>query len=944
MLFDKLSKYCDIISVNSDVKDSCKHIFLSPYYLYMEDKVKDILVKVNPSFSSKYYKNITSQIVNYVYNKFFIHIYPFEFRLAKENGLFKDDVIDSDMQIFFISEISCNKDWINYLFEKYPVLHTAIELFSEHILIYIFELASDFLKDINVLTKVYNVKEEDLVSICLFKGDLHNWKCVSSLVFKNGYIIYYKPRSADNEKFLLSFTKTLISLGLNIKIGIPVFVGRDNYSWHLHISDNESDSLDISQYYFNWGVLQCLFYILGTQDIIPDNILYSKGIPYIIDCESLILRPYIYNDANSLSTYLQKSVLKTGILPDWMFDNANQRTSISSVLFEFRGENKHLPHSSHESYPIKRKHLSDFLSGFTYAYDFLSKHKKIILDLLKENQVDRLYSRVLIHPTMIYSCLLKEQMTPEYLAGFKNIRTLLSSLIQESVYGDHAAAIIDSVKNQITTCNIPYFFTRGNEVDLYTSSLDMVCKNFYQLQNNSEWIKNKLDSLSERDLLYQYNIIEETLKFYFDITEHVKPERIINHINSEVLSSDSHLQAAINILERILKYEIQKDNLIGYVGRTKCLYDGAFQIALHNNSIYDGIAGICIFYMALYRQTHDVNLLNKTKSLFSQICDDIENLNISNSELKNIPISPLTGITGVLYLMECFEELFNESIYKLVINKIQKIILETEQYDYMSGLTGLIIFLYQAKHICDNVKYELMTLCGKRLIELSTISGGVMSWKYLDGARFSSQKTMVLGGYSHGSASISVAFYMLFLQTHDNTYMKAFEMALKHDRSFFSEDIKGWVDGRDTEHKMDSGSWCHGSTGIALSRLQLISLGYYDQLIKKELHYAIPQMVKRLECNLSICHGTMGNLEILHALKNYGYEINCDLNSYERTIIQSILAKSSIWCGDDNYDSLIGLFMGISGIGYQLLRLYSWKTVPSVMCLEVSQENKIFHD
>ena len=195
---------------------------------------------------------------------------------------FKDDVIDSDMQIFFISEISCNKDWINYLFEKYPVLHTAIELFSEHILIYISELASDFLKDINVLTKVYNVKEEDLVSICLFKGDLHNWKCVSSLVFKNGYIIYYKPRSADNEKFLLSFTKTLISLGLNIKIGIPVFVGRDNYSWHLHISDNESHSLDISQYYFNWGVLQCLFYILGTQDIIPDNILYSKGIPYIL--------------------------------------------------------------------------------------------------------------------------------------------------------------------------------------------------------------------------------------------------------------------------------------------------------------------------------------------------------------------------------------------------------------------------------------------------------------------------------------------------------------------------------------------------------------------------------------------------------------------------------------------------------------------------------------
>lgn len=236
-----------------------------------------------------------------------------------------------------------------------------------------------------------------------------------------------------------------------------------------------------------------------------------------------------------------------------------------------------------------------------------------------------------------------------------------------------------------------------------------------------------------------------------------------------------------------------------------------------------------------------------------------------------------------------------------------------------------------------------MKLCGQRLLELSIISSGMMSWKYLDGGRYTTKRSMVLGGYSHGSASICVAFYMLYLETADIKYREAFQKTLKHDRSFFSYDIKGWIDGRNEDNKLDSGSWCHGSAGIALSRLQLLSLGYNDTLIKEELDYAISQIKKRLKCNLSICHGVMGNLEILYALKNYGCEICCDLDLYEKVVCKEICSRSPIWCGDDNYDSLIGLFMGISGIGYQLIRINSWESTPSVMCLETNCQNKFLH-
>lgn len=38
--------------------------------------------------------------------------------------------------------------------------------------------------------------------------------------------------------------------------------------------------------------------------------------------------------------------------------------------------------------------------------------------------------------------------------------------------------------------------------------------------------------------------------------------------------------------------------------------------------------------------------------------------------------------------------------------------------------------------------------------------------------------------------------------------------------------IQGWIDGRNTSYEEDSGSWCHGATGIALSRLILASEGF----------------------------------------------------------------------------------------------------------------------
>ena len=945
MLISEILKYCDEVQNNKEVRSRCSSIFLAPYYLYIEERIKSLSLEVNLLLYDNMTPDLAYQIAKYAYGQYFMYIYPYEYQLALNNGLFEKTHLNTELDPF-VSQISHEKNWIIYLFDKYPKLLVLLDSFTDSIISYIREVLVHYVTDSTDLNETWALSQTKLVHLGLFEGDIHNGRCVVSITFETGAKIYYKPRNASNEFFFESVLKFLNDIGLLVKIGIPKYINKQGYSWHIKVSEQDFSKLnDLPQYYKNWGMLQCLFYLLGTQDIIPDNILCVNDIPYLIDCESLLLRPYVYADGTEMTLYLQKSVLKTGILPDWMFDDANQRTSISSTLFAFRGKCNHLPHITNQALPISRKYLQNFLNGFDYAYKFVQVNSDVILKFLVNSDINQLESRVLLHPTMIYSCLMQESVTPEYLNGKKSIFPLINTLVQQDVYGDNTNSIVLSIKNQLEYGNIPYFVVNGENKALKTKNGDIICAQYYKhFCTNLQWVTSKIKSFSDKDLLYQDNIIKETLCFFLDVEE--KKHSLIKLSSEDMVeyTPSDYIAAAETIGEIVNRRKIIMTNQIGFLGRTRNLYDGVFQISLLNNSIYDGLAGICLFYRALYECIHNKTYYEDAKLIFQQICKDVINARISSQECQTIPISPLTGITGALYLMESYpEDFYSETFYSLIVAKIKDIVPKTEHYDYMSGIAGLICFICQAKLITKADKDQLLDLCGKRLIELGAISDGMMSWAYLDGAKNAVRHRMILGGYAHGSSSIAVALYRLYQYSYEPKYLEAFKKTLKHDRSLYSDEISGWIDNREPLSKQDSGSWCHGAAGVALSRLQLLDLGYGDDLIEKELKVALPHIEKRLGYNLSVCHGMLGNLEIQKAIYSY-FNINkYNSNSWEYAIINEISHNRELLCGDDNYDSLVGLFMGVSGIGYQLLRFTHWSKCPSIMCLEVQPHISSLH-
>ncbi len=301
------------------------------------------------------------------------------------------------------------------------------------------------------------------------------------------------------------------------------------------------------------------------------------------------------------------------------------------------------------------------------------------------------------------------------------------------------------------------------------------------------------------------------------------------------------------------------------------------------------------------------NMKKIALGIFRQLCEnrDVAHIGVKKNE---IAISPLSGIMGLLYIMETFPKLYNTSIYQSIVKEVKELIPITTQFDYMSGLAGVILFTTQCKLMKETDKLIILKASGERLLQLAKNINGKMYWTYTDGNKIVGEKELNLGGFAHGSSSMATAMFLLYKQFGEIRYLEAFKHSLLHDRSFYSDKIQGWIDGRNTSYEEDCGSWCHGATGIALSRLILASEGFSDKIMMKELNVAT-------------------NLLSSEMIQK----------PWVNSIAIEISKGQDVICGDDNRNSQVGLFMGFAGIGYQLLKFYDWNKVPSILCLEISR-------
>jgi lantibiotic modifying enzyme len=267
--------------------------------------------------------------------------------------------------------------------------------------------------------------------------------------------------------------------------------------------------------------------------------------------------------------------------------------------------------------------------------------------------------------------------------------------------------------------------------------------------------------------------------------------------------------------------------------------------------------------------------------------------------------------------------------------------------DLVLGMAGSVFGLLALASELDQQRLaEQARATGEILLSRATVTRYGLSWA-IPGSRHPAH----LCGASHGAAGIGWALLELFAATGDDRFRGGAMGAFAYERSWLDRSAGRWPDLRIAGQRRGplaaidsgiSGTWCHGEAGIALTRVRAatvlgpgphrgdaeIALATTRRHLVDSLPYAIDDM--------SLCHGLAGAADVLlssRALLDDRDQTEEGLAQLRHVLLERYVNAGRPWpCGTAG-ETTPALFLGLSGIGWLLLRLHDPAT-PSPLAPE----------
>lgn len=196
--------------------------------------------------------------------------------------------------------------------------------------------------------------------------------------------------------------------------------------------------------------------------------------------------------------------------------------------------------------------------------------------------------------------------------------------------------------------------------------------------------------------------------------------------------------------------------------------------------------------------------------------------------------------------------------------------------------------------------------------------------------------------YPHNEKELSLL--KIYDKTGDLRYYETAQRAILYENTLYKEETNNWLDmrifnGVEVKNLGDPVSWCHGASGILLSRIKILPYvkGTFRKIIESDIKKATKKILSngiiQMQC---LCHGNIGNIDIL--LETARALENRDLENYAKNILEKSVAEGieSGWkIGLTGKETNVGFMLGLSGIGYSLLRFRFPGVFPSILSVEI---------
>ncbi|MEU5129289.1 type 2 lanthipeptide synthetase LanM family protein [Streptomyces mobaraensis] len=838
-------------------------------------------------------------------------------------------------------------------------------------------------------------------SVALGEGDLHHGgRSVARVEFACGGVVMYKPRSLAVDAAFGALAERF-SHDTGLVLRAARVLDRKEHGWAEYIRPAPCSAPDgPALFYRRTGALLALVHALRGSDLYYENVIAAGDHPVLIDLEALfhpgdgsapVWSASSPADADPAGELLHRSVLATGLLPgrrlvgppdgrapahhaparrpqthrpqtdapqaaDHPQATALPRTTDLSGIGGSAGqpwltpvpvpvgagtdEVRLLPREvevpgadNRPSLPDGSsvdpgRHLPDLLAGFRTGYDWLTEHRAALLapggpvDAFADAPV-----RYLHRDTYVYDKLLRESFHPDFARDALDRERSLARLCSGWAGAPDRERIVRDELDALLTGDIPLFRVVPGRRDLLLSTGGTVPG--FLARDGLSAVREGLAALGPEDRDRQEWIITTSFTDTLNKagTPHTKPPHVPRPSSPGRPADTRALTAAAEeIGDRLLRLAVTEGDAVGWLG-TRSPGPGVTEIVPLGPDLYGGLAGIGLFLLRLAQVTG----VRRFRDQADRVADEVAR-RVTGGEHPD---------AGALYLMSHDLKAGGpadrfRAVRDAVLPALRTAVAEDTAYDVIDGAAGYVLMCLAA-YAADGgpESLEVARLAADHLAARAEPAGAGLGWRHAG-----IPAPGPLTGLAHGTSGAVVALSRLNALHPDGRYGALIDGALAYEAGVFEPDAGNWPDLREHAPVRHWSAWCHGAAGVGLARAELLMSparpAARADRAADELRTALgPTLADR--DNHSLCHGGLGNLELLLYAERLGLARPGGLADRLSAVLER--ARRTGWrSGAPAGEEVPGLFTGLAGIGHNLLRFAAPDDVPSVLLLEPPPE------
>jgi lantibiotic modifying enzyme len=832
----------------------------------------------------------------------------------------------------------CAPDGLMRFLARYPVLARQLGVTSQFSLAAGIEAVRRFAADRPAIVAelLGGTDPGPAVALRPGLGDQHcSGRSVMAVTFADGRALIYKPRSQAGHALFGEILGWINQRVPGASLRGPAMVSRPDYGWLELIANDPLPAVSAAvDFYRREGILLAALYATHASDMHYENVIANGAVPVIIDVETLFhpaLPGVSTTGGDPAAEALAGSVYRAALLPRLTVDE-NGVADKSGMCGD--GHAKRLtgnrPHF--DGKPVgPAGYEAALIEGFQLGYAAIAAEQASFSRLI-ERGAD-LEVRTVIRESRGYADLIGQSSHPDLLRDPDRLDEVFGVLREVSAAHPVWARLAEHEIADLWNGDIPLLTSHACSSDLLTSTGGRIPGVLDR--PGLRCALDKVATMDDADLRRQGWIIAASLATSQPHEGHRGRRAAAGSLTAIAAGPDRLLAAACGLADQIVAdASTWPDNggeRVNWLG-LQLVQDTHWMLLPMGAGLADGYLGVALFLAQLGQLTGISRYTDVAWRSLGAVPSLLAVLGAQAEWLPAVGCGGTQGLGGISYGLARLSVLLHDaelaSQADLAVELAAGADL-TATPGWTAGTAGCLAAMMSVQAETGSRRAaELARTCAGLLRGLVEETGG----------RCAPDDRPVPAGFA-GPAGVGWALTRFADVAADPACRRAGHRATQYAIGAVMPALSKATGAASAI----SVGWCSGLAGLLLARSSL-PVGLSETAATESGAAGVDAAgadaaIRALDreavlADLSLCHGELGVAEAFTVLAATGSEAAYHARRRREGIVLDIISRQASYCGTPGGLATPGLFTGLAGIGYGLLRLGFTEKVPSVLLLE----------